>query len=119
MLALGMAERIRIPDSGEEIEDRRRRPDRRREDRRQAPGRRAEDVAQQRRNTAIAAFWAIVGSAVVLYLFFVVLDAVDPSEALAASVVILVLAVAWLAHAWQRLLRGGHVSRTDRERRGF
>jgi hypothetical protein len=114
-----MAETVHIPDTGEEIEERRRRPDRRAGERRQEPGRRAEDWRAQRRHTAIAAFWAIIGSAVVLYLFFVVLDAVDPTEAVAASVVILVCAVLWLGHAWQRLLAGGHVSRPDRERRGF
>jgi hypothetical protein len=37
-----------------------------------------------------------------------------------ASIVVLVLAVVWLAHAWQRLLAPrGHVSHPDRERRGF
>jgi hypothetical protein len=116
-----MAETVRIPDSGEELQDRRRRPDRREGDRRQEPGgRRAEDRSEQRRRHVIAAAWALCGGLVVLYLFFIALDAVDPTEARAASIVVLVLAVAWLAHAWHRLYTPcGHVSRSDRERRGF
>jgi hypothetical protein len=103
----------------EAIEDRRQ-TDRRQAERRQAPGRRAEDQRRARRDTAVAAFWAIIGAIVVLYLFFVVVDAVNPDKAPVASIVVLVLAVAWVAHAWQRLLSPrGHVSRPDRERRGF
>jgi protein-S-isoprenylcysteine O-methyltransferase Ste14 len=89
-------------------------------ERRLAGGRRAEDARQHRLNTAFAAAWAIIGAIVVLYLFFVVVDAVDPDRAPAASIIVLVLAVLWLIHAWRRLLAPrGHVSQTDRERRGF
>jgi len=66
-----------------------------------------------------AAFWAVMGAIVVLYLFFAVLGAVDPVKAPGATIVIMVVALIWLAHSWQRLHRGGHVSRSDRERRGF
>jgi hypothetical protein len=31
----------------------------------------------------------------------------------------IVVALIWLIHAWERLYAGGHVSRSDRERRGF
>lgn len=93
--------------------------DRRAGERRNSDGRRAEDLVQRRRDTVIAIAWALVGSVVVLYLFLLVVDAVDPDRAPAASIVVLVLAVAWVAHAWQRLYTGGHVSRPDRERRGF
>jgi hypothetical protein len=99
--------------------DDRRQGDRRQGERRSG-GRRAEDIRQARLRTAYATAWAIVGALVVLYLFFVVVGTVDPTEARAASIAVLVLAVAWLAHAWQRVIvRGGHVSRPDRERRGF
>jgi protein-S-isoprenylcysteine O-methyltransferase Ste14 len=88
---------------------------------RRSGGRRAEDRRERRLRTAYAAAWAIVGAIVVLYLFFSMVGTVDPSDAVAASIVILVLAIAWIAHAWWRLfhLPHGYVSRPDRERRGF
>jgi fatty acid desaturase len=89
-------------------------------DRREPGGRREEDRRRARLYYAWAATWAIIGAIVVLFLFLTVIGAVDPDRAPAASIVVLVLAVAWLAHAWQRLLAPrGHVSRPDRERRGF
>ena len=60
-----------------------------------------------------------MGALVVLYLFFAVLGAIDPTEAPFATFVIALLALGWLSHAWDRLYRGGHISRSDRERRGF
>jgi uncharacterized membrane protein YdbT with pleckstrin-like domain len=103
-----------------ELTDDRQTDERRGGERRAAAGRRAEDLRQVRRHMVYAAAWAIVGSIVVLYLFFVIVDAVNPDKAPAASIVVLVLAVAWLIHAWQRLLAPrGYVSRPDRERRGF
>jgi hypothetical protein len=103
-----------------EMTEERRGGERRSGDRRGAAGRRAEDVRRARLHTAYAAAWAIVGAIVVLYLFLIVVDAVNPDKAPAASIIVLVLAVAWLIHAWRRLLApGGHVSRPDRERRGF
>jgi hypothetical protein len=87
---------------------------------RRSGSRREEDRREQRVRTAYAAAWAIVGAIVVLYLFFSMVGTVDPSDAVAASIVVLVLAIAWIAHAWRRLyLPHGHVSRPDRERRGF
>jgi hypothetical protein len=110
----GSPQRVETTSDGE-----RRRGERRRGERRSG-GRRAEDVRRARLELAWAAGWAVVGALVVLYLFFVVVGTVDPTEAKAASIAVLVLAVAWLAHAWRRVvLRGGHVSRPDRERRGF
>jgi membrane protein YdbS with pleckstrin-like domain len=103
----------------EAIKKERRRFDRRRGDRRQRPGRREEDVRRVRLNIAIALFWALLGAAVVLYLFFAIVGTVDPSENKPAAIVVLALAVVWLAHAWRRLYAGGFVSRPDRERRGF
>ena len=92
----------------------------RRRGERRSGGRRADDRRRARRNMAIAAAWAIVGAAVVLYLFFVTVGTIDPTKARAASITVLVLAVAWLAHAWRRvIIQGGYVSRPDRERRGF
>jgi len=82
--------------------------------------RRAEEERRLRRAYHIeAAAWALMGAIVVLYLFFAGLGAIDPAEAPAATFVIAVVALAWLWHAWDRLYAGGHVSRSDRERRGF
>ncbi len=101
-------------------EDRREGERRMAERRRGTGGRRAADARRSSLNTAWAAAWAIAGAIVVLYLFFVVLDAVQPDDAPVVSIVVLVLAAAWLVHAWRRLLAPrGHVSRADHERRGF
>lgn len=87
--------------------------------------RREEPVGGRRRNDASgssglrAAFWAIIGSLVVVYLFFVALGGVEPDDAPVATAVVLVLAVLWLAHAWRRLITGGSSPLGDRERRGF
>jgi hypothetical protein len=89
-------------------------------DRREAAGRRTDDRREARLRTAWAALWAVAGAIVVLFLFLTVIGAVNPDKAPAASIVVLVLAVAWMAHAWRRLLAPrGHVSQGDRERRGF
>ena len=89
-------------------------------DRRQTPGgRRAEDQGMTRAQTAWAAGWAIVAGIIVLFLFLTVIGSVNPDKAPVASIIVLVLAIAWLAHAWHRVIAGGHVSRPDRERRGF
>lgn len=112
MLSGVMAEATEQLSSG----DRRSGGDRRQE----APGgRRAEDRQMTRLQTALAAGWAIVAGIVVLFLFLTVIGSVNPDKAPVASVIVLILAVAWLVHAWQRVLSGGHVSRPDRERRGF
>jgi hypothetical protein len=110
---------VRLP-SGEVIEDRRRAPDRRTgTERRGGRGRRGEDRAAARPGQLRALGWALIGSIVVLYLFFIALDAVDPDEARVTSLIVLGLGVLWLGHAWRRLWRGGYSSRSDRERRGF
>jgi hypothetical protein len=94
--------------------------ERRTGERRATGGRRDEDRRRTRLATAYAAVWAIGGALVVLYLFLLALGAVNPNRAPAATIVALVLAVAWLAHSWRRLLAPqGHVSAPDRERRGF
>jgi len=107
---------VELP-GGQQIEDRRG-GERRQEERRQEP-RRAMDRSRTRAYQFWAIGWAIVGSVVVLYLFLLGLNAFAPGEAPAATAVVLALAVAWLAHAWRRILAGGFVSRPDRERRGF
>jgi hypothetical protein len=51
------------------------------------------------------AFWALCGTIVVLFIFFAALGAVEPDEAIELTIVVLALAVLWLAHAWRGLWR--------------
>jgi hypothetical protein len=55
--------------------------------------------------SAAHAFWAVCGVIVVLFIFFAALGAVEPDEALELTIVVLALAVLWLAHAWRGLWR--------------
>jgi hypothetical protein len=99
--------KVELPETGEVIDDRRRK------------FRRSEDVELSPLGTTQAAVWAVIGGLVVLYLLLVVIGAIKPGNAKALSIVVLVAAVVWLAHAWSRLYAGGFSGRTDRERRGF
>ena len=73
------------------------------------------------KNNALVAFvWALIAAAIVLFIFFAAFGGFEPSEAKATSVVVAVLAVLWLAHAWKRLFSTQNSSpRSDRERRGY
>jgi hypothetical protein len=51
------------------------------------------------------AFWWACGGIVLAFIFFAALGAVDPGEAVELTIVVLVLAVLWLAHAWRDLWR--------------
>src|SRR5689334_6347141 len=81
---------------------------------RRTGGRRAADT--EGRFALVPALWAIIGAAVVAYLFFMVLGNVKPSEAEVPSAIALGLAVLWLAHAWRRVLIGSRSPVGDRER---
>src|SRR4051795_2485414 len=95
--------------------ERRRRRDRRSgEERRSSTGRRVGD--SEGRFSLMPALWALIGAAVVVYLFFVVLGNVSYDDAPAASIAALVLAVLWLAHAWRRVFIGSRSPVGDRER---
>jgi hypothetical protein len=50
-------------------------------------------------------FWALCGTIVVLFIFFAALGAVEPSDAVELTIVVLVLTVLWCAHAWRGLWR--------------
>ena len=97
--------------------ERRRGRDRRSGGERRADGRR--EAVTEGRFAASPAFWAIIGAAVVAYLFFMALGNVKPSDAPVATVIALALAVVWLAHAWRRVFVGSRSPAPDRERRGF
>ena len=65
-------------------------------------------------------FWAACGAIVLLFIFVAALGAVEPEDALGVTIVVVALAVLWLAHAWRELWRderrggpggGGAISR--------
>jgi fatty acid desaturase len=69
-----------------------------------------------------ATFWVLVLAVVVLFAFFVALGAFSPGEVAALTLVVIALALLWVAHAiWDSRHRDPHdpaVIRA-RERRGF
>lgn len=69
--------------------------------------------------TPITLLMAVCGALVVLYLFFVAVGGVDPTQDEGWTIAALVLAVLWLAYSWRRLWSGGASPSADRERRGF
>ncbi len=99
------------------VEERRRTPDRRQLERR------AEDRSRYLR-TAAAAAVAICGGLSIVYLFFAAFGAIDIEEALAATVVALVMGLVWLGGYFVRHRQAssrelGQYERLNRERRGF
>jgi hypothetical protein len=93
--------------------------DRRQEGGRREGPRRAEDRERAWRSFA-ASLLAFCGALALLYVFVGLIGAVDFSEAATASAIAIVLALVWLAGAYQRARTGaGLVTRPDRERRGF
>ena len=94
------------------MRERRRNPDRRR-----TPGRRSSDYRGG--FTPVTFLMALCGALVVLYLFFVAVGGVDPTDDEGWTVAALVLALLWLAYSWRRLWAGGASPTADRERRGF
>ena len=90
---------------------------RRTPDRRSTQGRRASDYRGG--FTPLTIVMSICGALVVLYLFFVAVGGVDPTENTGWTIAALVLAILWLAYSWRRLWAGGASPSTDRERPGF
>ena len=86
-------------------------------ERRRSPGRRSADY--EGRATPLTFVMALCGALVVLYLFFLAIGGVDPSDDPVWTVVALILAIIWFAYAGRRLLAGGASPPGDRERRGF
>jgi len=80
----------------------------------------------QRRSRILATlsetFWVLVLAVVVLFAFFVALGAVSPGEVAGLTVVVVLLAALWVAHAvWESRHSDPHDRATvrARERRGF
>ena len=84
---------------------------------RRGSGRRSSDY--QSGLTPLTVLMSICGGLVVLYLFFVAVGGVDPTDDKGWTIAALVLAVLWLAYSWRRLWAGGASPTPDRERRGF
>ena len=97
--------------------ERRERADRRRRDRRESVGRRSSDYRGG--FTPLTILMSICGALVVLYLFFVAVGGVDPTDDPGWTIAALVLAIVWLAYSWRRIWAGGASPTPDRERRGF
>jgi hypothetical protein len=97
--------------------ERRRGFDRRSGERRESYGRRSSDYRGG--FTPITVVMSLCGALVVLYLFFVAVGGVDPTDDKGWTIAALVLAALWLAYSWRRLWSGGASPTADRERRGF
>ena len=71
----------------------------------------------------IDAFWVAVIGVIAVYVFFVAIGGIKPADAIGLSIVIGVLVVLALAHAWaQNHRKGAERDRrliAARERRGF
>ena len=86
---------------------------------RRGGARRQADRAERMREMA-AFVISLCGGLAVLFLFFVLIGTIDVGNAIAATVVAIVLALVWLVFFWQRLRTNALVAqRPDRERRGF
>lgn len=78
-------------------------------------------TSHKRWDAARAAVWTLIGAGVVLAVFFLVMAGVGPGEATVACIVLAVLGVLWVVHAWPRFTTrdSTHINHADRERRGF
>jgi Flp pilus assembly protein TadB len=97
----------------------RRAPERRARASRPGAPLRAEDRTQAARVAAAAAM-ALCGGLFVLFVFFWALGAIDVKDAVAATIVAVVLALIWLTgFLYRRRQEEPPLIRQDRERRGF
>src|SRR3954469_20951588 len=93
-------------------------PDRRAPERR-SYDRPAEDRTQLARTVAAAAM-ALCGGLFVVFVFFWALGAIDVTDAVAATIVPVLLALVWLGgFLYRRRQEESLLIRRDRERRGF
>jgi hypothetical protein len=70
--------------------------------------------------TAVAVGAALCGGLVLVFVFFWALGAVDVTDAVASTSVVVLLALVWLAvYLYRSRQEESHLIRRDRERRGF
>ena len=93
---------------------------------RRSPERRKRPYGPPRRElefdarTALAAAVAFCGGLVIVFIFFWALGAVDVTDAVATTSVVVLLALIWLAvYLYRSRQEEPHGIRRDRERRGF
>jgi protein-S-isoprenylcysteine O-methyltransferase Ste14 len=92
--------------------------DRRAPERRSHPEQRPERAFDAR--TAVAVGAALCGGLVLVFVFFWALGAVDVTDAVATTSVVMLLALVWLAvYLYRSRQEETDVIRRDRERRGF
>ena len=95
--------------------------DRRAPDRRQSGGRRSTDRSDLIRTAGNAAL-GICGGLAILFLFFWALGAIDAGDAVAATVIAILFALAWLGgfvYRQRHEVEARPVNRAQRERRGY
>ena len=81
---------------------------------------RREADRRERMREMVAFTFAFCGGLAVLYVFFVVVAAINLGDAALATAAAVVLAAIWLFGFWRRVVTGPLVvQRPDRERRGF
>ena len=70
--------------------------------------------------SALALIPAVCGGFAAIFLFFALMGAIDPSDAVAATAVAVLFALVWAAAFYHRMrTNAGRVQWRDRERRGF
>jgi hypothetical protein len=70
--------------------------------------------------TVVSFLFAVSGGLAVIFLFFAVMGAIDFGDALAATIVAIVLALVWFGGFYYRHTSdAGRAQWRDRERRGF
>jgi purine-cytosine permease-like protein len=81
--------------------------------------RREEDHGSLLRSVA-SLFFAICGGLAAIFLFFAVMGAIDFGDAVAATIIAIVLGLVWFASFYYRhRTQAGRAQWRDRERRGF
>ena len=78
---------------------------------------------EDQRNLApvvVSALLALCGALAALFVFFVLMDAIDPGDAVVATVIAVIMGLVWFGAFWYRLrTQAGRTQWRDRERRGF
>lgn len=87
-------------------------------DRREQTRRRADHSELTR--TVVATLIAVCGGLAAIYLFFAAMGAVDVGDAVAATVIAVIMGLVWfVAFYYRQRNNAGRVQWRDRERRGF
>ncbi len=69
-----------------------------------------------------SALVAICGALAALFVFFALMGAIDPGDAIAATIIAIIMGIVWFSGFWYRhrtAQESVRMQRSDRERRGF